>query len=254
MSNASHLADIEKRLAAVEQRLSALEGAAPRQLPIEDSGESAPSLGEGFLSSITTHVGRVLLIFGGAYLLRAITDFQFVPVPVGLSMGAGYAVFWLLMAYLKGAIARRGTDAAFYGGTSTLLALPLLVEASTRFGLLSGNQAIFALLLFLAAALFVTDRRSLRSLGWLTVGGGILTAFALLIATQVIVAVTALLLILGLASYWIVQRREWMGLQWLGAAGANSAVLVAIGLSRTDQWALETTVVLWFAAFLLLSY
>ena len=207
MSTASQLADIEKRLAAVEQRLSALEAPSPVPAAAKDEAVEAPSLGEGFLSSITTHIGRVLLIFGGAYLLRAITDFQFVPVPLGLFIGALYAVFWLVMAYRRGAIAHQGADAAFYGGTSTLLALPLLVEASTRFDLLSGTQAVVALLGYLALALFVSDRRRLRSLGWLAVGGGIATAFALLFATKVIVAVTVLLMLLALASDWVVQRR-----------------------------------------------
>jgi uncharacterized membrane protein len=101
VSTESQLADVEKRLAAVEQRLSMLEGGATTQPRVVNDAEDAPSLGEGFLSSITTHIGRVLLIFGGAYLLRAITDFQFVPVSVGLLMGAVYAVFWLLMAWRK---------------------------------------------------------------------------------------------------------------------------------------------------------
>jgi hypothetical protein len=254
VSTASKLADVEKRLAAVEQRLSALEGSTAARPGTVDYADEAPSLGEGFLSSITTHIGRVLLIFGGAYLLRAITDFQFVPVAIGLFLGACYAVFWLAMAFRKGAIDLQRADAAFYGGTSTLLALPLLVEASTRFGLLSGMQAIVALLLYLAAALFVSDRRNLRSLAWLSVGGGIVTAFALVITNQVIVAATLLLLLLGLASYWVVQRREWLGLQWLGAAGAGTAVLVATGLSRSEQWPIDATVALWLAAVLLLSY
>ncbi len=255
MSTASKLADVEKRLAAVEQRLSALEGstATARPVPVDDT-DKAPSLGEGFVSSITTHIGRVLLIFGGAYLLRAITDFQFVPVAIGLFLGAGYAVFWLGMAARKGALENRRADAAFYGGTSTLLAMPLLVEASTRFGLLTGTQAMLALLVYVAAALFVSDWRNLRSLGWLSVGGGIATAFALVITKQVILEGTALLLLLGLASYWVVQRREWMGLQWLGAAGAGAAVLLTTGLSRSEQWSIDSSVGLWLAAVLLLIY
>ena len=254
MSTGSPLADIEKRLAAVEQRLSALEGSAVAPPRPVDEAEAAPSLGEGFLSSITTHIGRVLLIFGGAYLLRAITDFQFVPVPIGLFIGACYAVFWLFVALRKGAVEGHRADAAFYAGTSTLLALPLLVEASTRFGLLSGNQAVLALLVYLAAALFVCDRHELRSLGWLAVGGGIVTAFALVITARVVVPVAVLLLLLGLASYWIVQRHDWIGLQWLGAAGATAAVLTAIGLSQSAQWSLEPSVALWLAEALLFTY
>ena len=86
------IAELESRLVVVEQRLNALEGAVSLE-PETDRLAAAPTLGDGFVANASTHIGRVLLIFGGAYLLRAITDFQFVPTVIGISMGAVYAVF-----------------------------------------------------------------------------------------------------------------------------------------------------------------
>ena len=93
------VADIEARLAAVEQRLAALEGTKP-DAPSYDTADIEPTLDDGLVATLSTHIGRVLLIFGGAYLLRAITDFQFVATALGLLMGATYAVSWLINKFV----------------------------------------------------------------------------------------------------------------------------------------------------------
>jgi hypothetical protein len=45
-----------------------------------------------------------------------------------------------------------------------------------------------------------------------------------------------------------------MGLQWLGAAGANAAVLALIVLSTSDQWSIDPRTAVIFGTFLLLAY
>jgi len=247
------VAELESRLAAVEQRLRALESASSIE-PAPGQAAPEPTLGDGFVSSASTHIGRVLLIFGGAYLLRAITDFQFVPTAVGIFMGATYALFWLFMAYRKGCDENQRASAAFYGGTSVLLALPLLVEATSRFELLSGPQGIVALTLFAALALPVAVVHNLRSLAWLVTGGGIATAFAVLNASHSAVPVSVFLLMLGLGSLWAVYIRRWMGLQWLGALGANAGVLVLAVLSTSEHWSLDSLIPVALGATLLAVY
>lgn len=244
---------LESRLKNVEQRLAALEGGPSAQSAY---GQAAPepTLDGGFVASASTHIGRVLLIFGGAYLLRAITDFQFVQTGFGIFMGASYALFWLFMAYRKGHMASERASAAFYGATSVLLLLPLLVEAITRFELLSGWQGIIALGVYCGLALIVAVRRELRSISWLVLAGGIGTAFSVLIASHTAVPVAIFLLLLGLASLWAVYRRHWMGLQWLGAVGANAGVLALIVLGRSDQWSLEPRAAALLGTALLLVY
>jgi len=225
----SSLADLEKRMAAVERRLAQLEDGSAETL-VYDREAAAPRLGNEFAANASKHVGRVLLIFGGAYLLRAITDFQFVPTALGILMGAGYAVFWLFVAYRRGGIKSQRTGAAFFGGTSVVLTLPLLHEATTKFGLLSDVEGAVALFVYCALAMTVAVVRKVKSLAWLITAGGIATAVASLVALHSAVPVAAFLLVLGFGSLWAEYWRRWLGLRWLGAMGANFGVLALVAL------------------------
>jgi hypothetical protein len=251
------LSEVEARLAAVERRLSALESA--RGQPGYDAEETpdeaaSAALAEDSISNAATHLGRILLIFGGAYLLRAITDYGFLPTLAGLPLGAVYALLWLYMAYRCGATATLRVSAVLYGGVSVLLGLPMLVEAVTRFEVLSGPQSAVALILFCALTLTVAVLRNLRSLGWLITAGGMLTAGFLLQVSRVAIPFTVTLLILGLVSLWIVYLRHWRGLQWLGAAGANLGIVLLAVLSRHEQWAVGVGDAYFLAAALWCAY
>ncbi len=248
------LSDLEQRLAAVERRLSRLEGQAPgTPLPEEIPGDS-PTLGDGFLSNASTLIGRVLLIFGGAYLLRAITDFQVVPTALGIFLGATYAVFWLYAAFRTGREEQQQATALFYGGASVLLALPLLAEATGRFQLLSGAQGIFALAVFAALCLYVSIARILPLLSWLIVLGGTVTAFVILQISHSAIPVSAFLLVLGLASLWACYLRQWKGVRWLGAFGATAGVLALALLTGSDQWSVDERSVFLLGSALLVTY
>jgi len=247
------VAELELRLAAVEQRLGKLES--------QTSGASAtdevdfePALGKGSLSSASTLVGRVLLIFGGAYLLRAITENAVVPTALGISMGAAYALFWLFMAHRQGSEESQRTGALFYGGASILLALPLLVEATDRFALLSGLQGIVALAVFCALSLWVALLRDLRLLAWLVAAGGIGTAFVVLRLSQSAVPATVFLVFLGAGTLWACYWRQWRGPQWLGALGANAGVLALAMLSTSERWTVAPLSVFLSGSLLLLVY
>lgn len=244
---------IESRLAAIERRLSALEEASAVETGSGGAGFE-PSLSESFIADFSAHLGRVLLIFGGAYLLRAITDHQFVPTGIGIMLGATYALVWLFLAYRQAVDRQRRAVAAFYAGTSVILALPLIVEAISRFELLSGRQALLALAVYVSLGLTVAIRRDLRTLGWLVTLGGIVTAFAVIVLTHVAVATTVLLLMLGLASLWIVYGQHWIGLQWFGAVGANAGVIAVVVFANSDQWTVADRTVAILAGGLLASY
>ena len=247
------LAKFELRLAAVEQRLGKLEGGHPAS-PAPEDIEQAPTLDDGFLSSASTLIGRVLLIFGGAYLLRAITEFNVVPTAVGISLGAIYALFWLFMAYRKGSDEAQRATALFYGGASVLLAMPLLVEATGRFELLSGAQGIAALTILCAVSLLVAAARDMRLLGWLITAGGIGTALVVLRLSRSAVPVSAFLIFLGAASLWVCYLRNWKGPKWLGALGANAGVLALSLLSTSEQWTVEPFSSFVLGAVLLATY
>ena len=247
------IARLESRLARVEERLCVLEGVQPATAPAD---EPAPESGaaHSLVASAPTHIGHTLLIFGGAYLLRAITDFQFVPTGIGIFMGATYALFWLFMAYRKSAVDAHRTTAAILGALSIVLILPLLVEATQHFNLLTGPQSATALAVYCALALGVGLKRDLRTLVWLTTAGGIVTALGIMMVSHSAYVVATILVVLGLATLWIAYLKDWLGLQWLGAAGANGVVLGLVGLSTTEQWSIEPETAAVFATFLLLTY
>ena len=257
------LTEIVGRLTRVESRLESLEGGPvspsiptpTRAEPPEATMEPPPlTLSEGSLASAATNLGRTLLIFGGAYLLRALTDFEFLPPTAGVLLGAAYAILWLFMAYRAAAREGEQATAVFYGVASVFLAMPLLVEASTRFQILSGVQGAVALSTFSALALMVAVRRDLQSLAWLTSISGSLTALILLRATHQAVPFGVFLLILGLASLWVVYSKGWKGLHWLGALSADLGVAIVALLSTTDQWSIPPGTAYLLALALLLVY
>jgi len=247
------IADLEARLTSVEKRLAALDGKAAAESS-QDREAAAPTLGVGHAANVSTHIGHVLLIFGGAYLLRAVTEFKFLPTAIGLLLGAAYAIFWLFMAYRRGGIESQRTNAAFFGGTSVVLTLPLVHEAATTFALLSGTQAVIALGVYCVIAMLVAALHNLRTLAWLVTAGGIAAGIASLVATHAAVPVAIFLLLLGLASLWAVYWRNWMGLCWLGALGANLGVIALVALAGNDRWPIEPRLPFAFAVMLLTTY
>jgi len=247
------IAELESRLDTVEQRLNKLEGHASAAV-MPDELQSEPMIGGGFLSKASTLIGRVLLIFGGAFLLRAITDTEVLPTALGISIGAAYALFWLFMAYRRGGDEDQQASALFYGGASVLLFLPLLVEAAGRFELLSGTQGIIALTLVCATTLWVAAVRDLRILAWLITAGGVLTAFVLLKTTRSTVPVSVFLILLGVASLWACYQRHWNGPRWLGAVGANAGVLTLVMLSSSEQWTVTPLSAFVLGSTLLVAY
>lgn len=250
---ASGIADLEARLTLVEKRLAALEGRATEPgeyVPMEDLGARS----DGFAAAASAQVGRILLIFGGAFFLRAITEAEYVPTALGLLLGAAYAIWWLLFAYRKAADPAQRTRASFLAGTSVLLALPLLHEAATTFAVLSGVQGVIAIAAYCALALVLAAVRDLKVVAWVVVAGGIGAAIASLVATQSALSVASFLLLLGLGTLWIVYWRDWIGLQWLGALGANIGVMALAGLALSGRWAINPKVSVVFAAALLVTY
>lgn len=252
---ADRLDSIEARLASIERRLSALEAGTvasgeeqARKAKRDDEG-----MGEESVSRVATHLGRVLLIFGGAYLLRAITDFGFLPTQAGIPVGIAYALIWLYMAYRFGVAESQRTVAMIYGGVSILLVMPILIEAVTRFELLSGPASAIALAVFCAMTLSVSALRDLRSIAWLTAAGGLAASLALVRASGAAVSFSLVLLFLGLSSLWLVYQRSWKGLQWLGAIGANMGVVLIAVMSLHEQFGVNPVasyfvgVILWCA-------
>ncbi len=247
------LSALEARVAAVEERLRIVE----KRAGIGVAGEAQSggvALNEGMASSVSSHLGRVLLIFGGAYFLRAMTDFQFVATGLGIFIGASYALLWLFMAYRAAGKEGRKAGALFFAVASTLLTLPLLTEAVTKFDLLSGTQGAIALTVFCALALLVSVLRDMRLLAWLISGGEVGTALYLIGASHTAQAFVAFLLLLAIGSLWAVYRGSWKGPQWVAALGVNAGVVALVLLSSNEGWDVGHMEAFGFAVALLLAY
>ena len=232
------LDDVHRRLARVEARLAQAPATGASSSAADTSGSPASgrggasktvAAGEGAgvtgLAETLGLVGRIFLVLGGGYLLRAITESGVVPAPLGLSLGMLYAVLWILFAD-RAAGAGKGHSALAHGVAAALLGYPLIFETSVRFGFLTAWGAAGALAGVSALMLLVAWRRRLVALRWVAALGAVITAFVILAGLQTASPFAAALLALGLVTLWDDPDRKGPVLRWFTALAADLAVLL----------------------------
>lgn len=182
-------------------------------------------------------VGRSLIVLAGAFVLRALTEGGLLPRGLGVGAGCIYALAWLVAVDLSGAKERR-LSAAFHGLTASVIALPLIWEATVQFRIFSATQGLVVLSFFCAMALFVADRRRLVSLAATALLGGfavqVATAFSLASWTECLSFAAAA----GLAAELLAARRGWVVLAGTLAAGVDllfAFVTLAFLLADPDR-------------------
>jgi hypothetical protein len=215
---------LERRLAALERRPSRAAPARPAAARTADVSGADVAADLGAVTGNLALAGRTLLVLAGAFLLRAITDAGTVPTWLGAALGFGYAGVWIAMAYRAGPA--QPWNAAFHGLAALLIGFPLLVEATTRFRLLSPGAGAAMLTLLTGVALGVAARRRLHVLAALVVAGGILAAVALMIGTGRMVPATLFLIVAGVAALWLGYVYGWIYLRWPLAFVTDLAVVL----------------------------
>jgi len=248
------IAILTRRLAEVEARLAALEGASPPvpATTFVDSPPLSPPPGFDFLGSLT-NLGRALIILGGAFLLRALTESGTWPPVAGVSMGLLYALTWLVTS-TRAAAAGNRLRAIFDGGTALSIGFPLIVEAVVKFELFSPVTAAVALGLFTACALFSANHARLPALAWLATVGGLATGLTLMARTGVLAPLAFYFTSLGVGTLWLGYLREWRGLRWPAGAMACFVVL-GVTLRAMAQPPVDSASVAWASqVFLLVAY
>lgn len=210
----------------------------------------APGLPTSAVSvqAIVALVGRTLLVLGGAYFLRALTEGSVLSAPAGVAAGLVYAALWMMAA----ARARDVSSATFHALASTLITLPMLWEASFRFSVVSPPGGALVLGAFAAAGFVVAAGRRLEHLAWITGLGVAIAAVLLGVWTRGFVSYAVLLTMLGVAALWLGYGFEWIWLRWPIAALASAMVggvtyRGAMGLDTPAAFAVQ---VLFFGAYL----
>ena len=222
-----------------EQRVSAGgEDGAPDAAAATDetaAGNLGPAAAFARMSParVVALVGRTLVILGGGYLFRALTDAALVPPLVGVVAGLLYGAWWLLAAD-RAAFAGDRLSASFFGLVAAMIVCPLVWETTARFELLVPAAAATTLVIFLAFGLAVAWRRDLEAVAWIIVLFAVATMFGLLIGTREWLPFSIGLLALAATVEMLAVNDRWLGLRWPVAAGADLSILLLFSIALRE--------------------
>lgn len=226
----SRLAALAEAVARLETRVAALELAPPDRFDPIRGSQAEGSLTSPALASpvpLMAHLGRVCLILGGATFIRALVDAGTIHRGWGVALGLAYAMTWILLADRS----KQALGASFHALASILIAYPLLVESTTRFGILSPDLAAFLLLAVTGLHGAVAWRKDLQPIIWTATLASLASGFAMMAARHAIEPFVAVFLLLGISTLWLTYGRRWHGLRWPTALAANLGVLILTTLA-----------------------
>ena len=226
----------------LEQRVSDLENrplhAEPHWEEVEEE-ETEPRRNPppSWATGLPAIVGRTIMVLGGAFLLRAVTETGALPDGAGIAVGLVYAVLWTWMAD-RAVRAGHHIDATFHGIATTVIAFPLLWEASTRFSVLEPWASGGAVVAFGGLLLGVAWFRGLGPLAWVATLAATGTGVGLIFATQSLTPYALALFILAAASLAASFHRGWLVLRWPAALALDVLVLLAMLLlgKKNYEW------------------
>jgi hypothetical protein len=227
--------DLAARCSSLEQRLNALEAAGPPAITTELASPAAaepllglPEMAVGInLTGTLALIGRLFIVVGGSYLLRALTGASALPAAVGISLGLAYALCWVIAS--GRAFARNnGLSGVFHGVAGALTAFPLVYESVTHFRIIRAPADTWILAALTAVFLVIACKYRFQTLAWLATLGAVMTTLALLPPAPSLIPGTVFLIVLGVATLWLGYELEWRGLRWLVAGAADLAVFAVM--------------------------
>lgn len=195
-------------------------------LPSDSGAEEAES---GFDLAL---IGRTLIVLGGAYLLRAVTEGGYLPAAMGVAIGMLYALFWSVPA-LRPAVSSR--SATWFGVATALTSLPLIFESVRKFQLLGPWSSALALSMVTAVMGVLVWRRRLEGLAWTFTLMALALTTLLMLETKSIVPYALYLTALGVGTLWLGYALEWTFLRWVVALETNIVLAVLCSLVATNQ-------------------
>ncbi|MFL6248036.1 MAG: hypothetical protein ACJ74H_18580 [Thermoanaerobaculia bacterium] len=173
----SRVARVEASLRAIEERIGAIEHVPPREsvAPVIDEAAEPPLFDFAL-------IGKSVLIVGGAYLLRALTEIGAIPQAAGAVLSFLYAMAWIAIADRAMARGRR-TAALFDAATAALIAGGLLWEATTRFHVFAPAVALMLTVIAAVALMIVAVRRQVSLFALFAAALTTFTSIGLVIGT-----------------------------------------------------------------------
>ncbi len=229
--------ELTRALRGFDERLAALEtrGLDTSEAPSEplwpqltrvarvEARERPAAEGGGSLALL----GRTLIVLGGAFLFRALTESGAVPVILGIALGLLYALVWLVFAD-RAAVRGRHLSAGFHGAAFVMIASPLTWEAASRFHVLSAEGAAAALVVVTALALGLAWHRRLRAVAWLASLGAVLASWALMGSVEPILPAVLVLVLVRTADDWLAALTDWWALPWVSAGLVDLTVAFVV--------------------------
>jgi hypothetical protein len=199
------LRDLESRIASLEsfvlaEHLPEPEIARAQSAPTAVVARPAPqrqrlSELESSAGAFPT-VGKAVLGFAGAFLLRALAESGSVPRLPVLIIAILYACVWMIWS---ARITNRFASVT-YALTSTLILSPMLWEATVRFQSMPASASACILVAFVALTLALASRHELQVIPWIATLAAASTAIALIIGTRELIPLTLALLAIAAAS------------------------------------------------------
>jgi hypothetical protein len=229
--------DLRSSVQRLEARIAQLEGRAESGEEAAPGAAAAPEAAPGRAAqaprgwrdpiAVLSLVGRLFIVLGGAYLLRAMTDAGTIPPAGGVALGLAYGLVWLVLADRAGG-RRQVPGAIFHGAGAAMVAFPVVLEATTRFKVLPGPASAAALAVLTAGLLAVAWRRRIQTLAWIAVSAAVPTSIIVLARTGVVVPHAFFLILFGVAALWMGYSLDWLLVRWPVAVVAD---VVAVGVT-----------------------
>ena len=195
------LRDLESRIASLEsfviaERLPQPE-ARPTPTPLVARRASPPRALPELESSARAFptVGKAVLGFAGAFLLRALAESGSVPKLPVLIIAILYACFWMIWS----ARTKDRFASVTYAVTSTLILSPMLWEATVRFQSMPATASASILVAFIVLTLVLASRHDLQVIPWIATLASGSTAVALIVGTRELIPLTLALLAIAAA-------------------------------------------------------
>lgn len=215
----SRVERLETALREIDARLASLE-----HRPVSGGQASLPVLSPPSAvveESSLGLFGVCILILGGAFVLRALTESSLLPRIVGAVLGLIYAAAWMWNAD-RLARRHRTQAASFHAVTAAVIAFPLVWETTIRFAVMPAVVASILLGAFGVAFLWTAVRNQQQLLAWIGTVAATIAAFAIGPSPIILVVVAAI----GVATS--IGARQWEFASWPAALASNIIALIVI--------------------------